>query len=113
MELAAPTPSAGAAAPISRINAEHIEAITIGFTFLVKSRRTARIRGSHRGESACTLAHRVRVPQAGPMHDTRFAGRRCHAARGRNRGQKPEKSLPDASLSTRLRLEFSVEEPML
>src|SRR6185369_19988 len=105
MEAAGPTPSAGAPAPIRRVNAASIEAITIGFTFLVKSRRTARVRESHRGESACTLAHRVRVPQARPSHDTRTGRSRIDPGTGCNSGQKPEKSRPDASLAIVLRLE--------
>ena len=79
----------------------------IGFTFLVKSRRTAIVRGSMGVESACTLAHRVRVPQTEPMHDTRFAAPPRHPGTGCNSGQKPEKSRPDASLASRLRLESS------
>src|SRR5580765_898778 len=107
MEAAAPTPSEGAPAPISRVNAASIEAITIGFTFLVKSRRTARVLGSHRGESACTLAHRVRVPQAEPSHDTRTGRSSLDLETGCNAGQNAEKSRPDASLTLDLRLESS------
>src|SRR5262249_22228006 len=55
---AAPAPSWG--------NAASIEAVTIGFTFLVKSRRSATRRGPHRWESACTLAHGMHAAQTQP-----------------------------------------------
>src|SRR5262245_60420439 len=113
MEEAGPTPSAGAAAPIRTDNAASIEAITIGFTFLVKSCRAAGIRGSDRRESACTLAHRVRVPQAEPAHHTRSGRSRRDPESARNTGQMTEKSPMVRSLVVGLRLEFVRDAPML